>query len=1131
MRKRATRALAMLLCLIMVCATIAIPVSAASTGSSTGNKVSISDVSEILNAISYTKYRDSIPSLKVGNKEVPLDIFNYEYKYTGTAPSTDITKDYNGEENTLYIPEKGTVTWSFQIPEGGTGNYTIEIEYCHATSKANSIERIFYINGEVPFSEARSIVLSKVWEYQYLTDDKGNIVYNENGQPMFDIDNNGNDIRPVVGIVSDPNKKWVTYAISDSNGYEIHPFQFYFEEGANTISMESQREPVIIRSIKLVPYNNLPSYESYIQQILNKVGGTLESNRVTEQMIKDAINKGNIIIEAEAPDRVSAVTMYPVYDRTSSITSGVTGPQSAVVTKYNTAGKEQWQNVGEWMTYTFKAPATGFYSISVRYKQALLSGMFVSRRLYINGEIPFEEANNCRFPFADQWQTIFLGDGNKTFEFYFEEGKEYELKLEAVLGEEMGAEIEKVNEALSVINNCYLEILKLTGSDPDANRDYDFARVMPGVMRDMFDQFVNLKGVYTRMVASSGKGEKTSTIEQVYLLLEKMAKDEKQIPGNLQTLKSNIGSLGTWVNSAKTQPLQVDLYSVQSIDSAVPQGSSGFFASLWYEIQLFFASFTIDYNDLGGGSEEGVVGEDHKVDVWVATGRDQAQIIRNLIDNNFSQVAGHEGIKVSLKLISGGTLLPSVLAGSGPDVALMESSTMIIDYALRDAVYPLNEFIEKDTVYDEKGNVVSSPLDAFPDAAMIPLTLHDYDMKTDTTYKNYYGLPDSLTFPMMFYRKDVLASLELSVPETWDDMLSILPVLQYNNMEIGIQNDIYTFIYQSGNEAYSNKGMSINFDDQGVLNAFTKMCNMYTQYSLPYTFDFANRFRTGEMPIGIAPYTTCNQLAVFASELSGLWTFVPMPGYELTNEDGETYINNCAIATVTGCLMLNGCDNREDTWKFMKWYTAKDFQVAYSNEIVSIMGIAARPATANSEAIRELPWTTEEADNILAQFENLTAVENHPGSYYLARYISFAFLAAYNEGKDPADALLSYVNTINAEIERRREEFKNDVADDDPNKRYMYTVAELDAYLLAEGTDSYEAFLDNLAKDEAKYNEYVKTSQIYERYLEKQEEYVTSSEYESYLEALASNQAEFEKYKKESRMYARYLELVVNVED
>ena len=145
MKKRATRVLAMLLCLIMGCATIAIPVSAASNSTSTGNKVSISDVSEILNAITYTEYRSSIPSLNVGNAEVAIDLFDYEYKFSGSAPTTGVTKDYNGETNTLYIPDKGTVTWSFQIPEDGAGNYTIEIEYCHASDKANSIERIFYI--------------------------------------------------------------------------------------------------------------------------------------------------------------------------------------------------------------------------------------------------------------------------------------------------------------------------------------------------------------------------------------------------------------------------------------------------------------------------------------------------------------------------------------------------------------------------------------------------------------------------------------------------------------------------------------------------------------------------------------------------------------------------------------------------------------------------------------------------------------------------------------------------------------------------------------------------------------------------------------------------------------------------
>ena len=51
-----------------------------------------------------------------------------------------------------------------------------------------------------------------------------------------------------------------------------------------------------------------------------------------------------------------------------------------------------------------------------------------------------------------------------------------------------------------------------------------------------------------------------------YQLLEKMATNEGEIPSNLATLKSQIGSLGTWINSAKTQPLQVDYYKLQSHD-------------------------------------------------------------------------------------------------------------------------------------------------------------------------------------------------------------------------------------------------------------------------------------------------------------------------------------------------------------------------------------------------------------------------------------------------------------------------------------------------------------------------------------------------------------------------------------
>jgi ABC-type glycerol-3-phosphate transport system substrate-binding protein len=269
----------------------------------------------------------------------------------------------------------------------------------------------------------------------------------------------------------------------------------------------------------------------------------------------------------------------------------------------------------------------------------------------------------------------------------------------------------------------------------------------------------------------------------------------------------------------------------------------------------------------------------------------------------------------------------------------METSNSTIDFALRNAVIPLNDFIDKDKANGE------DVLSWFPEEAMIPVTLYDCSQNAQRE-ETYYGLPDSLTFSMLFYRKDILAQLGYDNPteqlKTWDDLLAMIPVLQYNNMEVGIQNDIYTFIYQSGADAYSNNGMTINFDDPVVLNAFTTLCNMYTQYSLSYQFDFANRFRTGEMPIGIASYTACNQLAIFASELSGLWEFVPLPGYELVDEKtGETYINNCAMAGVTGAIMLTGSDNQQNAWEVMKWYTSAEFQVPYSNDIVSIKGIAA----------------------------------------------------------------------------------------------------------------------------------------------------------------------------------------------
>jgi hypothetical protein len=174
------------------------------------------------------------------------------------------------------------------------------------------------------------------------------------------------------------------------------------------------------------------------------------------------------------------------------------------------------------------------------------------------------------------------------------------------------------------------------------------------------------------------------------------------------------------------------------------------------------------------------------------------------------------------------------------------------------------------------------------------------------------------------------------------------------------------------------------------------------------------------MPILIADYTGLyNQLKVFPTEIEGLWKFVPLPGIE--DENGN--INNCAISGVNADVMIGGTDREDEAWEYLKWYTGASCQTQYANEMVAIMGDSAKHNTANKEALASMPWTTEEYIEVSKQFSNLAAVPNYPGAYYIDRYTGFAFLDAYNNDADPVTELLSYINTINTEITRKRAEF------------------------------------------------------------------------------------------------------------
>ncbi len=1039
-RSRIQRALALILSLTFLIGGSVTAANAAETvDNPTVTDKTIKDYESQLNTDSYSAY---LAKRQDQYKKPSHEILVDAVKALDTEKTTaeyEITDRYG--KNGVYTPDTGTVSWTFRVPESGW--YSITIEYYSVEGKNTSIEREFYIDGKVPFDGAYSLSFPKVYTFEYknaayritdksktaaellaraeelgltatmenrsdgtyvvfekpeyFTEASHQFLSEELGLRFFQTDTEGNEIRPTTSQTP----QWSEYSLHDSSGYSSDNFMFALDEGEVTFSLAGVNEALVISSFRLTPYETVMSYEEYIAQYQGEKQGT--------SVIK---------LEAEYANMTSSNTVYPVEDRTSAASS----PSDPSRTLLNTIGGEQWQNAGQYITYKFRVGDSGLYNIAARFRQNTLEGLYVCRNLYIysdgiaEGEkgyydgIPFAEASQLRFNYKNSWQTGNLSDGTTDLQFYFAKDVTYTIRLEVTLGS-MSEIIQRLEAALTALDADYLTILKLTGPSPDSYRTYGFARLLPSTLIDMYDQMETLDAAASRFRELSGTATANiATLETIANLIKTMVSDpEIEIAKNLDSFKSNLGTLGTFIGDAKTQPLQLDYLLVQGNDKPMPTAEENVFRNILHEILSFFWSFFRDYNQMGSlGSSDG----QESIEVWVAYGRDQSQVIRNLITNDFTPT---HNTPVALKLVTASTLLPSILAQAGPDVYLGLSQSDVINYAVRGALIPIEDMPGFD---DAKKD--------FNDAAMLTIGIEDSAGKM-----HYYGLPETESFYMMFVRLDILANLKLEIPKTWDEIYAAIPVLGYNNMELGMtastfnlsQASDYKFLlYQNGGTLYADGGMRINLDSPKALSAFETMCDFYTAYSSPYSYDAANRFRSGEMPIVIAPYTDMyNKLKVFATEIEGLWAMVPIPGVE--HEGGR--IDNRSIASTTATVMVKGVadEKKEAAWNFMKWYTGADCQINYSYGMASVLGESGKQPTANRTALASLPWTTSEYKEVSKQFDCLAAIPNYPGSYYLDRYVNFAFLSAYNSGADARSAILSYINTINTEIRRKREEF------------------------------------------------------------------------------------------------------------
>jgi ABC-type glycerol-3-phosphate transport system substrate-binding protein len=924
----------------------------------------------------FAVYRDTHPMHRPNRSYIVNAVDFSRYIAGDEAAVPEIWTDFEGKQgDSVLTSEDSVIEYEIYITEAGL--YDMSLLYYPVEGKSSEIQRSFFVNGVLPYREMAVIQFTRIWQNTI-----ANAVTEAGYVPLvWQQDNQGNDLKP--RMIEAP--EWQHAYLRDVDGYIMSRLPIYLDAGMNTITIAAQREPMLLREIR---FDNPPppiTYAEYRQK--HDANGAR------------AIPNTNIELQAQDAIRTSSQMLYPVQDTSSPALT----PASPKLLLNNTIGGHSWRFAGQWVEWNFTVPESGYYQIGVNVRQNFRRGTFTSRKISINGEVPFLEMESYGFVYSQTWRHETLTDsGGEAYLFYLEAGQVNTIRFETVLGS-FADIISEVRDCIYDLNSIYRQVIRLTGIDPDRHRDYQIRRSLPELeselvaVRDRLDTVIS----EIRSIDVRGGGDQDRILVATRDQLNILIRDAERFPRQLDTFKSNVRAMGTWLNDSMLQPLQLDAIVISTPDSNVRLRNNSVFHRIWFELSRLFYSFFIDYNRIGNVADRGF---DDTITLWIGSGRDQANVIKSLIDERFTP---NYDVNINVMLVDMATLLQATLARQGPDVAIQVGWDLPMNFGLRNAVANLAEFGD-----------LSEVRKRFDPSAMVPF---EFDGAT-------YALPETQTFPMLFYRKDILAELGLEIPRTWDEVKVSMAVLAQNHMEFGMlptELIFATLLFQNGGEYYNENGSRSALDNEAGINAFRIYTEFYTDFGLDRETNAEERFRTGEAPMIIADYTIYNNLQVSAPDLRGMWGFAPIPG--TVQPDGT--INNVAATQGGACIMMY-MSNRDASWKFMKWWTSAETQIMFGREMESLMGSAARIPTANLEAFSMLPWPVADFTALNAQFQNIRGIPQVPGGYFSFRNVNNAFYSVTTPAHDrpasarampsPREELTDKVILINDEINYKR---------------------------------------------------------------------------------------------------------------
>lgn len=802
-------------------------------------------------------------------------------------------------------------------------------------------------------------------------------IYFRNGTNTFPKDRYGNDalIRQVRDV------RWTKAAARDVRLSQPYPLRLNLSAGGHEFRFTLTKGALYLGSIYVEPFASYPDYAEY-----------LASHSAPDS------SDFSLVLEAEFPSYKNDTSVRPTSSRSLAVT-----PYDTYRLLLNTLGGESWVRSGSAVYYEFTVPEDGAYAITLRVLQNARSNFTVFRRITINGEVPFEQLNVVPFPYSPDWVNVPLG-GRTPYKIFLHKGTNV-IGIEATSAPYLPA-VETIQQALRDINTLALEIKRLTGNQRDPFKEWVISDYIPDIQERLSAIAQHLSAdTHTLLDINGGRASPESLTYQMAIdNLTFLAQHADKIPVYMNRFSEGPGSaaqlLGSLVPLLQDQPLALDKIYVHS-PSAVPEPPAAApLASIAEGIKRFLHSFSPDpYQSLGAGKGE--------LEVWVNRPRQYVDLLQLMADESFTP---HTGIRVKFSIMPDeAKLVLAKAAGIEPDVALGVSTNIPYELAIRNALYDLRSFEDFDAFIR-----IYSP------GALLSYIIND----------SVYAIPETQDFWVTYYRKDILESLRIPVPHTWNEVLQILPELQRYGMNYnsplssggGLKGYLLTapYLFNFGAKLYSEDGFATALQSEEAIAAVKFMAECFTIYGMPLTTaSFYESFRYGTIPIGISNFETYVKLMTAAPEIEGLWGIDLYPATVLPDGTQNRYATGSAQASI----MFKGTDRPQEAWQFLKWWMSTETQSDFQERLLLNYGREYLWNSANLEAFGRLRIPEEHKAVILEQWKWLQEPVRLPGSYMQERELSNVWNRIVFDGANPRVAIDRAVIVINREITRKMEEF------------------------------------------------------------------------------------------------------------